>query len=75
MKVAAKPKATAADKRIAARVKANKNLRLPPFTGKLKCQKCSAVHGKPKRGGGTHVIYVYVNGKTNQQEVRCFKHL
>jgi len=52
-----------------------KDLRTQPFMGPLKCQKCTAVHGKPKRGGGKHAIYVYVSGKTNKQEVRCIKHL
>ena len=66
---------TAADKRVAKRARENKNLRTPPYMGKLKCQKCSAVHGAPKRGGGKHVIYVYVRDETNKQEVRCIKHL
>lgn len=51
------------------------SLRTPPFTGKLKCQKCTAVNGAKRRGGGVHRIIVYVNAKTNQQEVRCTKHL
>lgn len=51
------------------------SLRTPPFKGKLKCQKCSAIHGAKKRGGGVHRIIVYVNAATNQQEIRCHKHL
>lgn len=66
---------TEVDDRVAEKQRKNKFLRTPPFTGPLKCQNCTAVHGKKKRGGGKHVIYVYVSAKTNKQQVRCIKHL
>ena len=66
---------TLVDERVAKRQKENKRLRTEPFKGPLKCQKCSAVNGRKKRGGGIHRVLVYVNGKTNKQEIRCTKHL
>jgi hypothetical protein len=66
---------TAVSDRVVERQRKSKHLRTEPFKGPFKCQQCSAVNGKKKRGGGFHKIYVYVNGKTNKQQVRCIKHL
>jgi hypothetical protein len=66
---------TAVATRIAKRIGDNQKLRTPPFMGKIKCQKCAATLGKVDRRKQPHRLTVYVNDKTNKQEIRCSKHL